>query len=471
MNSNKKIVVTLVFMCALFFSVFIYLTYFQLFKADDLVSSNYNRRLWEKEESVLRGSILDRGGLVLAESEVENGSQKRVYPYGSLYAHVIGYNTRSYGKTNLELSFNDYLLKTESLTEIIQYGMDMGTENGELKRGCDLITTIDHDLMRTAASAMNGRNGAVVAIVPSTGEVVCLYSGPSFDPNEDELVKNWADLSEDENSPFLPRATKGLYAPGSTFKIAVAAAALENGYDDFTVDDEGSVKIDGRVFRNAGGSEYGEIGLREGFKHSSNVFFSRLGVELGAETLKKAAEDFMITKKIPFDIETSASAWSYGSDMGKTELASVGIGQGKLLTTPLNMAVVAAAVANDGIMMKPYLVQSVVSPNGVSVYEAEPEAFGRVAPAVVTDALGDYMLACVESGTGVNARIRGIDVAGKTGTAQNEREGRDHAWFVGFAPKDDPQIAVAVFQEYSGSSGGAACAPIARKIMQQWLEG
>lgn len=466
MKYNKKIITVLAVMSVLFLSLSVYLTYFTLFKADGILSSNYNRRLWEKEESVLRGSITDRSGVVIAESKLDDdGNQKRVYPYGSLYTHVVGYNTRSYGKTNLELSFNDYLLKTESLSEIIQYGMDPD----EMKRGCDLITTIDHDLMETAKAAMKGRHGAVVAVNPKTGEILCDYSAPSFDPNEDALVENWADLSVDEDSPFLPRATKGLYAPGSTFKIAVASAALEAGLEDYTVDDEGSTKIDGRVFKNAVGKAYGEIDLQKGFKYSSNVLFSQLGVELGAEHLKNAAEDFMVTKKIPFDIDTGAVGWNYGEKMSETELASVGIGQGKLLTTPLNMAMVASAIANKGVMMKPYLVQRAVSLNGVAVYESRPEALTRVVSTANAEKIAEYMLACVDSGTGANARIRGVEVAGKTGTAQNEREGRDHAWFVGFAPKDDPQIAVAVIQEYSGSSGGAACAPVARSIMREWL--
>ncbi len=465
MNYNKKIISVLVIMSVLFLSVFVYLTYFTLFKADSLISSNYNRRLWEKEDSVLRGSIYDRSGTLLAKSEVDDeGNQKRIYPYGSLYAHVIGYNSRTYGKTNLELSFNDYLLKTESLSEIIQYGMD----DSPMKRGCDLVTTVDHTLMEIAKENMRGKNGAVVAVDPKTGEVLCLYSNPSFDPNEDSLTENWADLSVDEDSPFLPRATKGLYAPGSTFKIATAASAIENGLYDFEVDDEGSVKIDGRTFRNSGGKAYGKIDLISGFKYSSNVMFSLLGTKLGAEKLKAAAEDFMITEKMPFDISTSSSGWKY-KDMSETELASVGIGQGKLLTTPLNMAMVASSIANGGIMMKPYLVQKAVSLNGVESYSASPEALKRTVPASVAAELSDYMLACVESGTGANARIKGVKVAGKTGTAQNEKDGKDHAWFVGFAPKDDPQIAVAVFQEYSGSSGGAACAPIAAKIMQSWL--
>ncbi len=465
MKYNKRIIKSLVVMSLLFLSLFVYLTYFSLFKADSLVSSNYNRRLWEKEDSVLRGSIYDRGGTVIAKSELDSdGVQKRVYPYGSLYAHVVGYNTRSYGKTNLELTFNDYLLKTETLTEILQYGID----SDEMKRGCDLVTTIDHSLMETAKSAMKGRNGAVVAVNPKTGEVLCLYSAPSFDPNEDALTENWADLSVDEDSPFLPRATKGLYAPGSTFKTVVAAAALEAGMDDYTVDDEGSVKIDGHIFGNSGGSSYGNINLLQGFKYSSNVMFTQLGVELGADRLKQSAESFMITKAIPFDIDTSSAQWGYSS-MSDTELASVGIGQGKLLTTPLNMAMVAASIANGGVMMKPYLVQRAVSSNGVVAYEASPEALARTTTSSVSAKITEYMLACVESGTGANARIRGIDVAGKTGTAQNEREGRDHAWFIGFAPADDPQIAVAVIQEYSGSSGGAACAPVAKAVMQEWL--
>ncbi len=466
MKYNRKIVTVLVIMCVLFLSIFVYLTWFSLFRADDIKTSNYNRRLWEREDSVLRGTIFDRHGTELARSELVDGGQKRVYPYGSLYAHVIGYNTRSYGKTNLELAYNDYLLKTESIAEIIQYGMD----GSQMKKGCDLVTTLDHGLMETAKASMKGRSGAVVALNPQTGEVLCLFSNPSFDPNEDALTKNWSELSTDESSPFLPRATKGLYPPGSTFKIAVAAEAIESGMEDYTVDDGGSVRIDGRIFRNAGGKEYGELTLARGFKLSSNVLFSQLGVELGAPRLKNAAERFLITKKIDFDIDTSASAWPYDGNMGKTDLASVGIGQGKLMTTPLNMALVAGTIANGGVMMKPYLVKSAVSPNGVTVYETAPEALATAIPEETAEKVAGYMLDCVESGTGTNARIRGVEVCGKTGTAQNEREGKDHAWFVGFAPKDDPQIAVAVIQEYSGGSGGSSCAPVARDIIAEWLE-
>ena len=467
MKYNKKIVSVLVVMCGLFLCIFLYLTYFSLFKADEIKTSNYNRRLWEREESVVRGTIYDRRGVVLAESQVdEQGNQTRVYPYGSLYTHIVGYNARSYGKTNLELTYNDYLLRTESIAEIIQYGID----GSEMRRGCNLVTTLDHELMEKAKEEMQGRSGAVVALDPRTGEVLCLFSNPSFDPNEDKLVENWADLSANENSPFLPRATKGLYPPGSTFKIAVAAEAIESGMKDFTVNDEGSIRIDGRDFSNSGRKAYGSLDLISGFKHSSNVMFAQLGTELGAARLKNAAERFRITESIPFDIATSSLKWSYDSSMSKTELASVGIGQGKLLTTPLNMALTAAAIANGGVMMKPYLVSSVISSNEVAVYQASPEALANVVPASTAAEIAEYMLACVESGTGSNARIRGIEVAGKTGTAQNEREGKDHAWFVGFAPKDDPRIAVAVIQEYSGASGGSACAPVAREIMKEWLQ-
>ena len=470
MKYNKKIISVLVVMCCLFLSVFVYLTYFSLFKADELNSSNYanyNRRLWEREDSVLRGSIYDRTGtVVLAESRFgDDGVQKRYYPYGALYAHAVGYNARSYGKTNLELTYNDYLLRTEGWDEILKYGMD----DSKMSRGCDLITTLDHGLMQVAQEQMKGRSGAVVALDPRTGEVLCLFSNPSFDPNEDKLAESWADLAEDENSPFLPRATMGLYPPSSTFKLAVAAAALDSGLDDYSVDDGGTVSIDGRDFSNAGKKEYGEIDLKSGFKYSSNVMFAQLGVKLGEEKLKDAAESFMVTEKIPFDIETSSKGWDYDS-MGKTDLASVGIGQGRLLTTPLNMALAAAAVANGGVMMKPYLVRSAVSANSVEVYRAVPKALKTAISSGTADEIAEYMLACVESGTGTNARIRGVEVCGKTGTAQNEREGKDHAWFIGFAPKDDPQIAVAVIQEYSGGSGGSACAPVAREIMEAWLE-
>lgn len=463
MKLNKRIITVMTAVLALFLIIVIYLTYFTIFMAPDIINSNYNQRIWEKEERILRGKIYDRSGTVLAESKETDDGQKRVYPFGSLYAHTIGYNSRTYGKTNIELEFNDYLLKTQSVIEVLK------NEKSDFSKGANLSLTLDNGMTQLAANLMGNDNGSVVAINPVTGEVYCLYSNPSFDPNEDKLIENWDKLTENENAPFFARATQGLYAPGSTFKVVSAAAGIIEGFEDFTTEDKGKTNVGGKEFKNAGAKAYGLIGMEDAIRVSSNVYFTELSSKIGNDALRKATRDFYITRKVPFDIATKAADLDFEA-FDKAELASVSIGQGKLQVTPFNMALVACAVANDGIIMKPYMVAEAFYDNGESTYNASTDTLSRAIDRESALMLSEYMKSCVESGTGTAARVSGISVAGKTGTAENEKAGKTHAWFIGFAPCDNPQIAVCVMKEYSGRGGGSVCAPIAGKIISYALK-
>ncbi len=451
MNCNKRIITVFSVICVLLLSLTLFLTYFEVFRADKVIKSSYNKRIWENEDSVVRGSIMDRTGTILALSE----NKKRRYPFKDLYTHVIGYNSRTYGKTNLELTYNTYLTT--------EYDLLLHSDE---KNGASLVLSIDHGLTKVAQQALGSAIGSAVAINPKTGEVLCLYSNPTFDANEDMLIKNWPDLSEDDNSPFLARATKGLYPPGSTFKTIIAVSAVKNGLSDYTVNDEGKVKIDGKEFKNYDGHIYGELDLKKGFAKSSNVMFCSLATELGEKNVKSVTGDFMVGKEIDFDLSLSQSKFPY-TFMSKTDLASVGMGQGKILVTPLNMALVASAVANDGVMMKPYLVQTALSKGGKVVYSARPSVLSTAFDKSITPYIKEYMAECCKTGTGTGARIPGIEVCGKTGTAENAT-GKDHSWFIAFAPKDNPEIAVAVMMESCGKSGSACC-PIAKKMINYWL--
>lgn len=465
MKLNKRIITVMAAVCSLFLAEIIYLTYFSLFQAKDIVNSSYNQRIWEKEERVLRGNIYDRSGTLLAQSRETDDGQKREYPYKELYAHSIGYNSRTYGKTNIELKFNDYLLRTQNVLDVLR----SEDKKAHFENGASLELTLDHELTKTAAELMRKSNGAVTAMNPATGEVYCLYSYPSFDPNEEVLVKNWDSLTGDEASPFVARATKGLYAPGSTFKIITSAAGIMSGYENFTFKDEGKIKIDGKELKNSGGRSYGNLDMAGAFKHSSNVYFSALSQKIGADKLGSTAEDFLITKEIPFDIPTSGRNVTF-SGLSGIELASTAIGQGKLLVTPMHMMMAASAIANDGIMMKPFMVRRAFYENGGDVYNMQPFSLSNATDANTAAIIKEYMIGCVKSGTGRSARVSGIEVAGKTGTAENEKEGKTHAWFVCFAPADNPQIAICVMKEYSGSGGGSVCAPIAAKLIKKALE-
>lgn len=465
MKLNKRIITVMVTVLMLFLILVIYLTYYTLFQAPNIVNSSYNQRVWEKEERILRGTIYDRNGTVLAESKQNGDSQQRIYPHGSLYAHTIGYNSRTYGKTNIELKFNDYLLKTRSVIDVIK---NEQTNKVDFDKGANLSLTLDNGMTKLAAQLLGKDNGSVVALNPVTGEIYCLYSNPSFDPNESKLIENWDKLAEREDAPFFARATQGLYAPGSTFKVVSSAAGIQAGYADFVTTDSGKTNVGGKDFKNAGEKAYGEIDMGDAVKVSSNVYFTELSQKIGKNIFEDIADKFFVTKKVPFDLDTKAYKLKF-DDFDKAELASVSIGQGKLQVTPLNMALVACAVANDGVIMKPYIVEEAFYDNGDAIYSAPSDVLSRATDSETAQALTDYMVGCVKSGTGTAARVSGIDVAGKTGTAENERKGQTHAWFIGFAPADNPQIAICVMKEYSGKGGGSVCAPAASKIIRYAL--
>ena len=458
--ANKRIVKVLILLSVMFLSLIGYLTYIELFQKDELVSNPYNQRQWDDENGTVRGCIYDRNGVTLAKTE----DGIRVYPYNGMYAHIIGYNSRTYGRINLESTFNDELLGKNTFSSII------GTSAGSY--GYDLNLTIDHSIQKAAYDALGSRNGSVIAINPKTGGIIAMVSKPDFNPNDSELIKNWNVLAEREDSPFVARSTSGLYAPGSTFKILTALCALQNGYENETYNDEGSVKIGGSTFENQNNKAYGNIDMTRGFAVSSNVVFCTLGAELGGEKLRSIAERFGFNKEFDFNINYNVSRFPENvTDDEKS--AALGIGQGDILATPIQMAMVTCGIANGGKIMKPYLVNSVTDVNGNIIKETKSTVLYNCADSYDTGKIVDMMVETVKSGTGTNASIRGIDVAGKTGTAENEmtvtQNNKEHTWFVGFAPAYDPEIVVVVMMEYSGGSGGGNCAPIARNIMQKYL--
>ena len=454
---NKRIIRVLVVVCLMFLSLVTYLLYFNMFEAQEVASNPYNKRQWEDEKFVKRGNIYDRDGVLLAETVVDGESRTRRYPKGNLYSHVIGYYSRVYGKSLLEMSYDK---------ELLGHG-DITINFNELRSGYDLHLTIDHDLQQYAYQQLNKRNGAVVAIEPSTGKVLAMVSYPDFAPDAVSLEKNWNTIVEREDAPLLARATQGLYPPGSTYKIATAAAAYETGRMGEIFEDTGTFTQGGLKVDNYGKKAYGEIGLKRGFEASSNFVFCTLGYEMGPEQVLTTAQNFGVNKEIPFDISTSKSRIGY-KKMAPEDGALVSIGQGQLLMTPLHVALMASAVANDGKMMKPYLVDSVTTASGVRLSTTRPQTLYTSMSEDCAAYLDELMQGVVKSGTGTGARISGVTVAGKTGTAENESN-KDHAWFVGYAPAENPQIAVCVLLEYDGGTGGTNAVPIARNVMRKYL--
>ncbi len=470
MKQNRKIINILIMMSILFIALIGYLTYFDLFVKDTIISSSYNRRQWEREDRVLRGSICDRTGMIIAQSKIKGDKQVRSYPFGSLYSHVIGYNSIQYGKTLLEAKYNDQLLNVNPLNSVLDLRDKL---TGTKSTGNNLYLTIDHSLQEHASELMGQRNGAVVALNPQTGEILAMVSKPNFDPNNQNLEDNWNDLVESKDDPLLPRATQGLYVPGSTFKVATSIMAIEKGLGSKIFEDTGTIVIDGKPISNQGNKVYGKLDLTQALAVSCNTAFAQIGVDLGSDNLKELAQKVGMGKKIPFDLPVSTSRFNYQT-MSKTDQAAVAMGQGKLLISPLHMALITAGIANNGLIMKPFIVDQVVTANGFVLNNQQPSELFRLTSPGVAQQVKEMMERVVEAGTGTNARIRGIHVAGKTGTAQNElsimSKGQEHAWFIGFAPAGNPQIAVAVILEYNGSTGGRAAAPIARDLMVDWLQ-
>lgn len=456
-STNKRIIRVLVVICAMFLSLVTYLLYFNMFEASEVATNPYNKRQWEDEKFVKRGSIYDCDGVVLAETVVDGDKRIRKYPKGRLYSHVIGYYSRVYGKSLLEMSYDK---------ELLGHG-DITISFNELRSGYDLNLTVDNDLQQYAYDQLGGRNGAVVALEPSTGKVLAMVSCPDFVPDAASLESNWNYIVEREDSPLLARATQGLYAPGSTYKIATTAAAYEMGKTGQIFNDTGTFVLEDMKVDNYGKNAYGEIDLKRGFELSSNFVFCTLGYEMGADKVKEEAEKFGVNKSFAFDYTTETSQLQYKKMTG-ADAALVSIGQGQLLMTPLHVAMMGSTIANGGKMMKPYIVDSITTSSGITLSSARPSVLYDVMSSSCADYIGGLMQGVVNNGTGTGARISGVNVAGKTGTAENETK-KDHAWFVGYAPAENPKIAVAVLLEYDGGAGGTNAAPIARNVMRKYL--
>lgn len=459
----KRILIILVLIIIAFLTLIVYLTWFQLFKAEEVKVNSYNKRLWINEEKILRGSIYDRNGNVLAKNIREEGEEtsKRVYEYDYLYSHLIGYSYREYGKSALELKYNSTLLGED-------YSSSIKDLMEEEKVGNSINLTIDHNIQAKSRELLSGHKGSIITMNPKTGEIYSMVSLPDYNVNT--LRDNWQDLTENMESPLLNRATQGLYQPGSTFKTVVASALEKNPEINQSFQCEGTVLIDGYTFKDYNPkNSHGNIGLEEALTKSCNTYFTSKAVDLGKDKLGKTAEDFYINKDIPFDLPVIKSKFDYKGNMGKTEIAASGIGQGKVLMTPLNMALITSTIANNGDMVEPRLVNEILSKDGKVLNKIEPKLISSPLDLQQANNLKDMMVSVVESGTGKNASIPGIKVGGKTGTAENP-SGKSHAWFTGFAPAEDPEIVVLVLIEEAGKTGGTIAAPIARELIKYSLE-
>ena len=446
-----------------------FLTYWQVIAADELRGKMPfdAARVQAAEERVTRGAILDRNGQRLAWTEATPDGPRRVYAHPGL-VHVLGYYSFRYGTWNIEREFDSYLAAAKGLSPLALLRKEFLYEPVQ---GADVVTTIDVELQKVADEALGDRAGAIVALDPRTGELLALASHPFFDPNRVE--EDWEELIDDPHKPLFNRAASGQYVPGSTYKLITLATALEAGVvsPQTTFKNAGEIVVNGFRIKYTNPPNRQTFDLRDAFAFSVNAAFAEIGLKLGAERLVEGATRFGFGEAPPLEgIPTAESrlSSSEGFLRGRPALASTAFGQGELSVSPLTMALAVAAVANGGVVPDPYVVAEVRDAQGNVLLRNEPRPW-KVAMSPETARIIDGMMVySVEAGFAQPARISGVKVAGKTGTAEVGDGAEPHAWFIGYAPADDPAIAVAVIRENAGQ-GSQEATPQARRVIQAWL--
>jgi penicillin-binding protein A len=483
---NRQIVKLFAFIVALFAILVAFTSYWSVFDAKALKEKEANKRPLLEQQQIRRGRILAADGTVIAKSVAKgHGSGKRYvrrYPEGSLFGHPIGYSFVRQGDSEFEQFHNEELIGENSEFSSILDELTGGTQEGN-----DIVTNIDTEAQRVALSDLEEAGfGAVVAIEPSTGEVKVMASNAPYDPNRVPYELEKLNTSEIE-TPLVNRATQGRYPPGSTFKVVTAAAGLESGTitPETTIEAPGTIVDEGQVLANDFDKDWGSISLDTALTNSVNTWFGQLGQQVGQDQLFETMEKFGFGSKPPIDLpEDQVEPSGVEGENGllrrndPVDLARVAIGQERLLATPLQIAEVAAAVANEGKLMKPQIWNRVIDPDGRVVERLDPSVYSEPVSGQTAEELTTAMEGVVSEGTGTNAAIPGVQVAGKTGTAEtpgNEAcgggENENQAWFMGFAPADEPKIAIAASVECTEQFGNDVAAPIFRDVAETILNG
>jgi peptidoglycan glycosyltransferase len=483
---NRQITRVAVMSMALLAALIIGTTYWQAWAAPGLADRQDNSIQRVAEFQIDRGKILAADGrTVLADNVKRRVDGKdlffRRYPQHGLAAHIVGYSTTVRSRAGLEASENDFLTGSNTnLSTVLDTTLDK--LKGATIKGNDLHLTLRPRAQRVALNALAGKCGAAVALEPKTGRVLVSVSSPTYDPN---LIEgHYAQASAPQfgcQARLLNRAAAGLYTPGSTFKVVTASAALDSGKftPDSTFYDPGYCEEYGQRVNNYDtSSPFGNVTLAQAMQNSINSVFCNIGKALGGRRLVDKMKRFGFYSVPPLETPVNERAISglYNSkgrlvtDENKIDPGRTAFGQGPNTAepklTPLQMAMVAAAIANGGVVMKPYVVEKVVAPDGSEVTKTQPDALGRAVGARNAAEIAQMMESVVQGGTGTAAQIPGIRVAGKTGTAESGVSGTNTTSFMSFAPADNPRVAVAVILERQSGTGGTTAAPIAKQIME-----
>lgn len=465
-GNRTEIIVSGSFFLVLFAVLIGYLGHFVATSEQEMINNSYNSRQEILLSQNYRGTIFSRDGEILAQTVMdEQQNETRVYPFETLFSHIVGYSTQ--GRMGVEALANYYLINTNtSLNNKVANDM-AGVKNP----GDNVYTTLDVQIQQTADEQLDIYRGAIVVTEVSTGKVLAMVSHPDFDPNE--IADIWDSLVENDSSSVLVnRATQGLYPPGSTFKIVTALEYIRenpDSYKKYSFNCPGYFKSGESRINCYHGSSHGQVDFVRSFAKSCNSSFANIGMGLDREKFADTLHELLFNEELPLTLTYAKSSVNVSADMSSDDMMQTSIGQGKTQITPMHLNMITCAIANEGILMKPYVIDHVENDAGNVVKTFKPSSYGRLMSEEEAAALTELMTEVVESGTATKLSGLSYTAAGKTGSAEyNNIKGDSHAWFTGFAPVEDPEVCVTIIVEGAGS-GGDYAVPIARRIFDAYF--
>ncbi|MEG1294204.1 MAG: penicillin-binding transpeptidase domain-containing protein [Clostridium sp.] len=466
-KANKNILRLTYLFSALFICMAGYFAWFIQFESENVIGNSYNARLDRFSDRIIRGNVLSDDGTVLAETKVaEDGTESRYYPYDYLFAHSVGYSTNN-GKTGLESIANFYLLSSH--VNLVEKAVN--ELQGQKNIGDNVVTTLDLSLQQAASDALGKNRGAVVVMEPDTGKVLAMVSQPNFNANS--VDEKWEELVSPDNTKaqLINRATQGLYPPGSTFKILTILEYMKENpgtYENFQFNCTGLYETGDYKIKCYHSEAHGEQNLTQAFANSCNGAFAYMGEQIDPAKFHALANQFLFNSTLPLALPYNKSIFNMDAGADTWERLQTSIGQGTTQITPMHNLLITAAIANGGTLMKPYFIDHVENVGGQTVKKFQPSAYGSLMSAEDAGTLSALMKSVVDEGTASALRTEQYTAAGKTGSAEFETGKETHSWFVGYAPAENPRIAISVIVE-EGGSGGKVAAPIARTVFDTYF--
>ena len=465
-KKNREIMLVTWAFTLLFLAMAGYITHYSVTHRQELINNSYNGRQQMLLAQNQRGRISAAGGEVLAQTiEDEEGKETRDYPYQNLFSHVVGYATN--GRLGVESQANYYLINSNApLSQ--KASLDI---SGSKYPGDDVYTTLDVNLQQVASTALGVYQGAVIVTEPKTGRILAMVSKPDFDP--EQIADIWDDLIADkESSILLNRVTQGLYPPGSTFKIITALEYIRenpDAYENYSYNCTGSITKGEDKIQCYHGSVHGTVDFTRSFAKSCNCSFANIGLALDRDAFGDTLNSLLINQKPPVTFNSTASSVNVSSDTSDSDMMQISIGQGTAAVTPLQMNMITCAIANQGTLMKPYVVDYVQNSAGNKIKTFSSSSYGKLMSEQEASVLAGLMEDVVEEGTATKLKGLSYTAAGKTGSAEyGTIKGDSHAWFTGFAPYEDPEICVTIIIEGAGA-GGDYAVPIAKRIFDAYF--